>query len=353
MTRKQLAAGGITALLVAGIVAYLATRPPASLVLTGVVTTNDVIVSPQVGGQISRLLVAEGDSVTPHQLLAILAPGELAADQTYYAQNAQALASQVNQSAADLRYQETQADQQVRQTEATLAAAIAQAAMDSATMANAKQVFDRYGPLLSAGAVSSQQVDSARTQYTVALARFEASSRQVEAQRAAVAMAKAAEDQVQAKRSALKGAREAQAAAQAQTRKADVRLAYTELRAPMGGVVDVRAARAGEYVAAGQPVVTLLNPDSLWVRADVEETYIDRVRLGDHLTVRLPSGEERQGTVFFRGVDAGFATQRDVSRTKRDIKTFEIRLRIDNRDRRLADGMTAYVLLPLDRRPSS
>jgi hypothetical protein len=48
------------------------------------------------------------------------------------------------------------------------------------------------------------------------------------------------------------------------------------------------------------------------------------------LTVRLPSGEERAGTVFFRGVDAGFATQRDVSRTKRDIKTFESRLRVDN-----------------------
>jgi HlyD family secretion protein len=51
--------------------------------------------------------------------------------------------------------------------------------------------------------------------------------------------------------------------------------------------------------------------------------------------------------VFYRGVDAGFATQRDVSRTKRDIKTFEIRLRVDNHDRRLAVGMTAYVLLPV------
>jgi hypothetical protein len=40
--------------------------------------------------------------------------------------------------------------------------------------------------------------------------------------------------------------------------------------------------------------------------------------------VRLPSGAEREGTVFDRGVDAGFATQRDVSRTRRDIKTFEI-----------------------------
>ena len=65
------------------------------------------------------------------------------------------------------------------------------------------------------------------------------------------------------------------------------------------------------------------------------------------MTVRLPSGDERQGKVIFRGVDAGYATQRDVSRTKRDIRTFEVRLRVDNSDRRLAVGMTAYVLLPL------
>ena len=63
--------------------------------------------------------------------------------------------------------------------------------------------------------------------------------------------------------------------------------------------------------------------------------------------MRLPSGEERTGTVFYRRADAAFATQRDVSRTKRDIKTFETRLRVDNADRRLAVGMTVYVLLPL------
>ena len=61
----------------------------------------------------------------------------------------------------------------------------------------------------------------------------------------------------------------------------------------------------------------------------------------------MPSGAEREGTVFYRGVDADYATQRDVSRTKRDIKTFEVRLRCDNRDRSLAVGMTAYVTLPL------
>jgi HlyD family secretion protein len=152
---------------------------------------------------------------------------------------------------------------------------------------------------------------------------------------------------VATKRSTWFASRKQQAAASAQTDKAAVRLAYSEIPAPISGIVDVRAVREGEVVTEGQPIVTLINPDSLWVRADVEETYIDRVRLGDKLRVRLPSGEERVGTVYYRGVDADFATQRDVSRTKRDIKTFEIRLRVDNRDRRLAVGMTAYVQLPV------
>ncbi len=83
----------------------------------------------------------------------------------------------------------------------------------------------------------------------------------------------------------------------------------------------------------------------LWVGADVEETYIDRIRLGDHLRVRFPSGMDKDSVIFFRGVDADYATQRDVSRTTQDIKTFEVRLRVDNTDRRIWPGLTAYVLL--------
>jgi HlyD family secretion protein len=101
-------------------------------------------------------------------------------------------------------------------------------------------------------------------------------------------------------------------------------------------------------VNPAQPIVTLINPDDLWVRVDVEETYIDRIRLGNRMQVKFPSGIEREGVVFYRGADAGFATQRDVSRTKRDIKTFEIRLRVDNSDRRLYPGLTAYVTVPLE-----
>lgn len=326
---------------------YYAHRPADRLTLTGIVTTNEVVVSPQVAGRIGQLLVKEGDVVKRGQLAARLVPDELQQESAFYTHSAEGAMSQVRESAAALRLQERQTADQIRQAEATLAAIGSQKAAAEAELESARLTADRLQKMTAQGVVPVEQFDQARTARDAARARVAALARQVDAQRSTVALARANAEQILVKRSELDTNERQHAAASAQRAKADVRLAYTELHAPIDGVVDVLAARAGEFVEAGQPVVTLINPDDLWVRADVEETYIDRVRLGDTLTVRLPSGEERKGTAFYRGVDAGFATQRDVSRTKRDIKTFEIRLRLGNADRRLAVGMTAYVLLPL------
>jgi HlyD family secretion protein len=329
-----------------GAYGYMRMAPPA-LVLTGIVTTNDVIVSPQIGGQIAQLPVNEGDEVKKDQLVAVIAPDELKADTAYFAQNVAGMSSQVRESEAALRYQQRLTVDQIRQAESTLASTEAQVDAAAADVESARLTNTRTLNLSQQGVVSPQETDHARTTLTSALAKLDALKRQVEAQRATVALARSNAEQVLVRRSQVQTSEHMQAAASAQRTKADVRLRYAELHAPIDGIVDVRAARVGEVVNPGQPVVTLINPDDLWVRADVEESYIDRVRIGDTVTVRLPSGVEREGRVFYRGADASFATQRDVSRTKRDIKTFEVRLRVDNRDRRLAVGMTAYVLLPV------
>ena len=327
-----------------GAYAYM-NRRPASLTLTGIVTTNDVIVSPQVAGQIGQLLVQEGDQIKQGQLLAVISPDELRADTAYYTQNVEGMSSQVRESEAALRFQERQTADQIAQAQSTLAAIEAQVKAATADLENARLLYERTQKLSDQKVASAQELDQARTSFNAAQAKLDALVRQVDAQRAAVALARANAEQVAARRSQVQTNQHMQAAAAAQRAKADVRLHYTEIKAPIDGIVDVRAARAGEYVTPGQPIVTVINPDDLWVRVDIEETYIDRVRLGDKLTLRLPSGVERTGTVFYRSADASFATQRDVSRTKRDIKTFEVRLRVDNADRRLAVGMTAYVTL--------
>lgn len=322
-------------------------RPPTELVLTGIVTTNDVIVSPQIGGRISDLKVAEGNTVAKNQIVAVITPDELRADSAYYMHSAEGMVSQVRESEAALRLQERQTTDQIKQAEANLASAEAQQMAAVADLENAKLELDRSRNLTQKGVEPPQRFDSARTAYDGAEARLDSLKKQVQAQQSALALAHATAEQVAVRRSQVQSTQAQQQAANAQRTKADVRLGYAEVRAPIDGIVDVRAVRVGEVVNPGQPIVTLINPDDLWVRADIEETYIDQVRLGDKMTIRLPSGDTREGTVFYRGVDASFATQRDVSRTKRDIKTFEVRLRADNRDRRLAVGMTAYVLLPL------
>ena len=116
---------------------------------------------------------------------------------------------------------------------------------------------------------------------------------------------------------------------------------------------------AGGFRSSGEPNVCVTvnglgekslttGRGNLVVRA-AERVFAQAGRIPDRLTVRLPSGTVRIGAVFYRGVDADYATQRDVSRTKRDIKTFEVRLRLDNSDRRLWPGLTAYVVLPPDK----
>ena len=334
-------------LAVGGGVYWYTSRPVTSLVLTGIVTTNHIVVSPQITGRLDKLIVAEGDIVKADQLLAVLETDELRQERAYYSFSAEGMGSQVQESEAALRLQERITTDQIAQAEANLEATRSQEAAAQAEFDNAKIAYERAQRMMKDAIGTQERLDDARTAFEVGKSSSQHSRSRSTRRRAAVALATSQAEQVTIRRNQLQTNQKQQAAATAQQAKADVRLAYTQIHAPISGIVDVRAALAGEVVTPGQPIVTLVNPDDLWVRIDVEETYVDRVRVGDKLTVRLPSGDERQGTVFFRGVDAGYATQRDVSRTKRDIKTFELRLRVDNADRRLAVGMTAYVVLPL------
>ncbi len=346
MNRKIIIIVIIVAVVAAGVYWWLSRRPHA-VTLTGIVATDDVQVSSQVQGRVQKLLVRQGDNVKKDQLLAVILPEELRADKAFYEKSERESAAQVEQAKADLKLQEEQTRQQIRQATANLAMYNAQVTQAEADLKLAKLVFDRSKALRERNINSQQDFEQARASYDANSARVDSLAKQAKAAVAALALARANADQVEARKAALAASIQHLAAAGAQAEKAGVVLGYTEIRAPIDGVVDVRAALQGEVVAPGQGIVSLIDPDDLWVRADVEEGYIDRIRLGDKMTVRLPSGTTREGTVFFRGVDADYATQRDVSRTKRDIKTFEIRLRCDNRDRALALGMTAYVTLPV------
>ncbi len=334
-------------LLGGGVVYYKAVTRPQPLVLTGIITTDDVVASSQIQGQLTQVLVKEGDTVKVGQLLAVIDPEELRADESYYLHTERGTASQVTEAEAALEYQEAQTRDQIKQAEASLAAALAQENEAKADLELDRVNYQRTQGLFDQKVESQQALDQARATFEAQQAHVESLHEQVDVQRAALALARSNEDQITVRKSQLQTMERQKAAAGAQISKAQVRLDYTEIHAPIPGVISVLAARQGEVVNIGQPIASIINPDNLWVRADMPETYLDRVRLGDRMQVRFPDGMQRAGTIFFRGVDADYATQRDVSQSKRDIKTFELRLRLDNSDRRMWPGLTVYITVPL------
>jgi multidrug resistance efflux pump len=128
--------------------------------------------------------------------------------------------------------------------------------------------------------------------------------------------------------------------------QAKVQMGYAQVFAPVSGKVNVRAARQGEVVAAGATIVTIMDLAETWIYAPLPETQADTVQLGDSLRVVMPSGTTIQGKIINKSAQADFATQRDVSARKRDIKTIQLKLLIDNPGNRFVPGMTAEVYIP-------
>jgi len=205
---------------------------------------------------------------------------------------------------------------------------------------------DRMQKLFDSAVASAQDRDHAKATLDASKANVRALEDSVKAQEAALAVAQANRRQVDVRQSDIATMKAQLEQARAAAAQVAAQLGYTDIYAPLDGIVSVRVAKQGEVVQQGSPIVVVVDVDHLWVRADVEETYIDSVQFGQKLRVQLPSGDILEGELFFKGVENDFATQRDVSRTKRDIKSFAIKVSVPNPNHRLFTGMTATVLLP-------
>ena len=110
----------IASVAVVGAVALVLGFRRPHLVLTGLVTTDETIVSSEIQGRLQQLVVAPGDTVKRGQLLGAIAAAEGKADFAYSESIEQSAAALVDQAEADLRFQRELTAQQVVQAEANL-----------------------------------------------------------------------------------------------------------------------------------------------------------------------------------------------------------------------------------------
>ncbi len=325
---------------------YLVSTPRSQdLILIGTVDSNQVIVSPQVQGRLAKLLVDEGTQLKQGDLIAVIDPSELEAQARAAAAMIDSLRSQVAATQATQQATSGSTTSSVANAQAKLQSTRAQLVQAEAMLVRTESDSRRTIELAKQGVASDQDRVQAESNLKAQQATVQALKEQVSAAQADLNTAIANTHQAHAAQSTVESTRGQLANAVAQLKEAEVRLGYTKIYSPVTGTVSVRAAREGEVLNAGQPIVTIIDLTDTWVRAAIPETQADHIGLGDTLRVRLPGGTVTSGKVFFKSAEADFATQRDVSRRKRDIKTIVLKVRLDNPKGAYVPGMTAEVLV--------
>jgi len=305
---------------------FVSTPRSKDLVLIGTVDANQVIVSPQMQGRIAKLLVDEGTQVKSGDLIATLDPSELEAQERAAAATISSMRSKVTETQYTEKVTKGSTSSDVVNAQAKLQAMRAQLLQAEATLQRTESDSRRIIELAKAGVASDQEKVQAEANLKAAEANVLSLREQVSAAQADLNSAIARTHQANAAQSTVASTRAQLANAEAQLK-------------------EVRAAREGEVVNPGQPIVTIVDLSDTWARAAIPETYADHIGLGDTLRVQLPGGTVTKGKVFFKSAEADFATQRDVGRRKRDIKTIVLKVRLDNPKGAYVPGMTAEVLV--------
>ena len=131
---------------------------------------------------------------------------------------------------------------------------------------------------------------------------------------------------------------------------ARLRLEKTVIHSPVTGSVSQAIADSGEHVRAGQPIAIVNDPQDVWVSANIEETRIRQVQLGQPVDIAVDAYPDRsfQGQVHqigaatrseFAIIPAGSASAHFIKVTQR----IPVRIVVENPDNLLKPGMMVEV----------
>lgn len=247
----------------------------------------EVKVSPDISGEITELIVKEGDSVKKGQVVA-----RIYAD--IYAIQANQAASGVAQSQAQV--------------------ANSQAALDAlkATMDQAEKTYNMQKQLYDDKVISRNEFNTAEASFKTAAANYNAAKQGIRGNVAAVQ------------------------SAQSNLAKANKDLGRTAVVAPMDGVVSLLSVKKGERVVgsnmmAGTEMLRIADMSKIEIRVDVGENDIPKVKLGDSAAVKVDAYGDRK----FKGIvtqiassNNGAATQSSLANTTTDVTNYKVYIRL-------------------------
>jgi HlyD family secretion protein len=278
------------------------------LTATGyIVADRKAAVSPKISGRLEYLGVDTGSRVKPGQVIARLEHRDLDAQ-----------LSDVQSSLANYQAAHTQAEAELEQARANLAQA-------QANMQKSRLELARQTNLLERGVTSKADSDNATAQARVDEGQVRAAEAQIKA--------------IQAK---IESSSQAVHSAEAKIKLVEAQLEYTSIRSPFEGLVISKDAEVGETVAPAifggtstrGSVVTIVDPNTLEVEADINESSIGKITPGLAAEVTLDALPNEKLPAEVRKV---------VPTADRQKATVKVKVRFINIDPRILPDMNAKV----------
>ena len=219
---------------------------------------NITAVGAKVSGKVIKLLVADGDSVKSGQLLVELDPVDLINQQKQATAAFSAATAKAGATAEGARVQEIQA---------------AQSAVDAAQalVIYTKLQYDRMSEMVKQGAVPQSKDDEAKANYLAMLGGLDYAKSKLD-----LAKAGARQQEIDAAADLAKQAKGA-------LDSANSGVSYVNVMAPTAGFIGLKAVNIGEVVAAGQPLLYIADLSNIWVKANVEENDLYRIKVGQQV----------------------------------------------------------------------
>jgi membrane fusion protein, multidrug efflux system len=258
---------GILVVIFAAVVVFIIFRPrPDIRTDDAYVTVHYAAIAPRISGKVATVPVDDNDVVRAGQVLATLDPRD---NETALAVAEAAVArdrSQLDEASATTSRQPSIIEEQ-------------QAGVESARarLAFAKANARRYGNLATTGAGTMQEHQQADTTLEQGQASLDSAQASLDAARRQLEVLKA---QISATEAAVR-------ADEARLEQARLNLSYTQIRAPIDGVVGERSVQVGNYVGPGTTLMTVVPLDQVYVEANYLEVELLHVRGGQPVTIHV------------------------------------------------------------------
>lgn len=323
-------------LIVAGIVVYNTFFRNGdvgdTLTVSGNIEVTEARIGFKVPGTLSMRRVDEGDHVTHGQVLAELDSRDQQAAVARAEANVAYSQSVVDEITAGSRPQDIErAKAELKRAEASQKAAEIQ-------LSQAKSDFNRFEALYKDNGISQREFEQYKTKYETAKSQKREAAARVANTREALSLSnegprKETLDQATAK------LKESQAA----LTQARLQLEYTQLTAPMDGVVLTKAAEAGEYLTPGSSVFVIGDVSHPWVRAYINEKDMGRIHLKDKANVAIDTYPDKvfEGEITYISDQAEFTPKAVQTFEERVKLMFRIKISVPNPDGYLKPGMPA------------